>query len=169
MVLPMGCAIALCALATDNVTATLGNSAAARDDPFVYCAQVANIDEPAGGASTLPPVLWPHVRRALGLSAAAKPAPQSYYWRCMDGAVFICAIGANIRCDAKADRATRNPGADNYCRENRDAALVPAYATGHNGIYEWSCNAGSAVRGKQVAKLDRRGYRSDIWYRISAR
>jgi len=52
---------------------------------------------------------------------------------------------------------------------NRDAALVPAYATGHNVIYEWSCNAGSAVRGKQVVKLDRRGYRSDIWYRVSHR
>ncbi len=137
------------------------------DDPFAYCARIGTIDTPSGGASPIPPALTPFLQATLRLSAEAPLLPKNYFWRCMDGAAYICAIGANQRCDAKADRAKQNSGADNYCRENRDAAFVPAYATGHNTIYVWSCSAGRAVNGKRTIKLDRRGYRADIWYRVS--
>lgn len=139
----------------------------APSDPFAYCAAAGNIDTPLGGASPIPSALHTYLGRALGLPANSPIRPESYYWRCMRGAVYICAIGANIPCDAKADRAKRNLGAEHYCRENRDAPFVPAYATGHASIYSWSCSSGNAVRGKQFAKLDRRGYRADIWYRVT--
>jgi hypothetical protein len=138
-------------------------------DPFGYCARLGTIDTPEGGASPVPTALMPFLRTTLGLSADAPLTPQNYFWRCMNGAVYVCVIGANQRCDAKADRGKRNSGADNYCRENPKATFVPAYATGHNSIYEWSCSAGNAVPGKRTIKLDRRGYRSDIWHRISRR
>jgi hypothetical protein len=111
---------------------------------FAYCARVGTMDTPTRN----------------------KARPGSY-WRCMDGAVYVCEVGANIPCDSKADRATHNAGADNYCRESRDATTVPAYATGHQTIYEWHCAAGLAVRGRPTAKLDRRGFRTDFWHRIS--
>jgi hypothetical protein len=44
--------------------------------------------------------------------------------------------------------------------------VVPAYVTGHDTLYSWSCTAGHAVRGKAVASLDARGYRTDIWHRL---
>jgi hypothetical protein len=136
-------------------------------DPFAYCARLGTLDTPLGGASPVPRALLPFLRTALGLSAEAPLTSQSYFWRCMDGAVYVCAVGANLRCDVKADRAERNSGADNYCRENPNATIVPAYATGHNTIYEWSCSAGNAVPGKRTIKLDRRGYRADTWHRVS--
>lgn len=136
------------------------------EDPFAYCARVGTIDVPAGGASPPPPPLMPYLRATLGLSAEAALAPQQYFWRCMDRAVYVCAIGANKRCDVKADRAKRNAGADNYCHENPNAAFVPAYATGHNSVYEWRCSAGKAVADPSAIKLDRRGYRTDLWYRV---
>ena len=71
----------------------------------------------------------------------------------MDGRVYVCAIGANLRCDAKAERAKRNAGADNYCRENPNATFVPACATGHDTIYAWSCSAGNALPGKRAIML----------------
>jgi hypothetical protein len=89
------------------------------------------------------------------------------YWRCMDRAVYACAVGANIPCDAKADHARRNPGAETFCRENPDAVMVPAAATGHATIYDWRCSGGHAVRGKQIFKLDRRGYQTAFWHRVS--
>jgi hypothetical protein len=84
----------------------------------------------------------------------------------MNRAVYACAVGANIQCDAKADRRRRNAGAEIYCRDNPDAAVVPAYATGHATIYDWHCAAGHAVPGKPTAELDRRGYRVDFWHRV---
>jgi hypothetical protein len=135
-------------------------------DPFAYCARVNTMDTPPGGASLIPHALAPFLRRALGLSADAPLTPGNYFWRCMDGAVYVCAIGANLRCDTKADRAKRNAGANNYCGANLNAKFVPAYATGHDTIYAWSCSADSAVPGKRTIKLDRRGYRADIWHRV---
>jgi hypothetical protein len=141
-------------------------AATATSDPFAYCSRMGSIDEPEGGASPIPIALEPYLARALGLSAQVRFNSESYYWRCMNDAVYVCAIGANIPCDAKADRTKRNSGADKYCEENREAAVVPAYATGHATVYGWSCSAGKAVRGKRTAKVDRRGYRIDIWHRV---
>lgn len=165
--LPIGLLSALSFLCAGAARAAGGDASVPSDgESFGYCARVGTIDKPADG-TPLPPDLLPYVRSTLGLSADAVLEPRSYYWRCMEGAVFVCAVGANIPCDAKADRAKSNLGSRNYCRENPDAPLVPAYATGHNGIYEWSCSRGAAVRGKLTVKLDRRGYRADVWYKIS--
>ncbi len=141
-------------------------AATATSDPFAYCSRMGSIDEPEGGGSPIPSTLEPYLARALGLSAEVRLKSESYYWRCMNGAVYVCAIGANIPCDAKADRAKRNSGADEYCQENREAAVVPAYATGHATIYSWSCSLGKAVRGKRIVEVDSRGYRSDIWHPV---
>ncbi len=157
--------LALLGLGYRGVAADI--AATASGDPFAYCAHVGTTDGPAGGASPVPIALGLALRRTLGLSADVPFKPEHYYWRCMDGKVYVCAIGANRRCDLKADRSSRNSGADSFCRENRNAASVPAYATGHNTIYEWSCSAGSAVAGKHTMKVDHRGYRADNWYRVS--
>jgi len=147
--------------------AAAGNSSAApSDDPFGYCFRVGTIDEPIGGGSPVPAVLLQYLRTAIGLSAVAPVTAQGFYWRCMDRAVLVCAIGANIPCSAKADLAERNVGADNYCSENHNAESVPAYATGHNSVYEWSCSGGNAVRGRLFVGIDRRGYRVDFWHRV---
>lgn len=141
-------------------------AATAIGDPFAYCYRIGSIDRPAGGASPIPSALKPYVARALGLSTDVGVPPESYYWRCMNGTVYVCTIGANIPCYEKDDRAKRNSGADKYCRENREAAIVPAYATGHATIYDWSCSLGKALRGKRIVEVDGRGYRIDIWHPV---
>lgn len=86
----------------------------------------------------------------------------------MDGAVYVCAVGANILCASKADGSLSNEGATAFCRDKREAPFVPAYATGHATIYQWRCVKGAAVRGKAVAALDRRGYRTDVWRKLDS-
>ena len=113
-----------------------------------------------GGESTT------FLKALLGLVRAAGD-PEEYFWRCMDGAVFVCAIGANIPCRSKADRSRRNVGAEAFCRETGNADFVPAYAAGHGTIYEWRCVSGAAVRGKAIAQLDRRGFQRDFWHRLA--
>jgi hypothetical protein len=149
-------------------TAIANSPVADSADPFAYCARVGNIDQPAGGSSPLPAALEQPVRVALGLASDAPFEPSMFYWRCMQHAVYVCDTGANIPCATKADRAHRNAGAEEFCRTHRDAAVVPAFATGHATLYAWRCMAGHAVHGKILAPLDRRGYRSDFWHRIDA-
>lgn len=139
----------------------------ATTDPFAYCSAIGSIDRPPGGSSPVPLALKPFLSRALGLSADAEFRPERFYWRCMNGIVFVCAIGANIPCAAKADLARRNVGADKYCRDNPEATFVPAYATGHETLFAWSCSLGHALPGKRMAKLDPRGYRTDFWYEVT--
>jgi hypothetical protein len=135
-------------------------------DPQAYCARVGTVDVPRGGGSPIPGAIEARARAAVGLSADAPLEPGAIYWRCMGHAVYVCATGANIPCASKANRARRNVAAEQFCREHRDVAVVPAYVTGHDTLYDWSCVAGDAVRGKAVATLDGRGYRADIWHRL---
>jgi hypothetical protein len=130
-------------------------------DPVAYCSKAGTRDMPR----PLPAALNAQAAAALGLAADAAVSA-GYYWRCMDGAVYVCSVGANIPCRFKADRAKHNAGAEAFCREKHDAEFVPAYASGHRTIYEWRCEAGLAMRGDRVAKLDRRGYRIDFWQRL---
>jgi hypothetical protein len=137
-------------------------------DPIAYCARVGTMDVPPGGGSPIPAVLEARARTAVGLTADAPFEPGAFYWRCMRGAVYVCTTGANIPCAAKADRARRNVAAQRFCREHRDLPVVPAYVTGHDTLYGWSCVAGEAVRGAAIAALDARGYRQDIWHRVES-
>jgi hypothetical protein len=160
------CAVLAAFLFVGNRSLASDVVASATSDPFAYCSAIGSIDTPAGGGSPVPMALRPFLSRALGLSAGRDFRPESYYWRCMNGMVFVCAIGANIPCGAKADVARRNVGADKYCQDNPEATFVPAYATGHETLFAWSCSLGHAVPGKRMAKLDPRGYRIDIWHKV---
>ena len=137
-------------------------SGAAIADPLGYCKAAGTRDT----VRLLPRNLNNAATAALGLPASAADS-EGYFWRCMDGAVLVCAVGANIPCQAKADRTRHNAGAEAYCRDRGNADLVPAYATGHETIYEWRCISGAAVRGKAVAQLDRRGFRVELWHRLA--
>lgn len=141
------------------------------DDAFAYCAAVGNVDAPdkryTGPALPLPIVRG--LQKAFGVAPTEPLAPfeRGTSWRCMDGAVYACNVGANLPCDAKpaADPAPTD-ALRTYCAENRDAAFVPMYVTGHDALYAWSCADGSPQRGKQTAELDARGYVASVWHRI---
>jgi hypothetical protein len=139
-----------------------GKVGAARiDDPFTYCGSVGTQD----ATRRLPANL--NVRAAAALEVnSADAISGGYFWRCLDGAVYVCTVGANLPCQSKADRARRNPGAEAFCRDNRDADVVPAYAAGHRTIYAWRCISGRAVHGEIIVKLDRRGFQLDLWRRL---
>jgi hypothetical protein len=141
------------------------------ESPFAFCARVGTDDRlgslhgAASGAAL--GALEPYLDEALGLAREASLPANEIFWRCMDGAVYVCARGANIPCDSKADRSKLNRGAANYCRENPNAAEVPAYATGHRTVYRWKCTEGRAERGPTVIATDRRGFRTDIWHVVA--
>jgi hypothetical protein len=151
------------ATATAQVTAS--------NDAFTYCASVGNIDTPAAPYSgpKMPDDVLQGLLKAVG---AAPNTPTDVFvngsvWRCMDGKVYGCYVGANLPCDEKANTDTTPTQAESdYCKANPGEDFIPAAVTGHNSIYDWQCKADQAITGKQVFHLDARGYISEIWYAV---
>ncbi|TIS13927.1 MAG: hypothetical protein E5X09_06865, partial [Mesorhizobium sp.] len=80
---------------------------------------------------------------AKGAPAESELQAQANY-RCMNGKVLACFVGANLPC-AKMNAARDNPGAAEFCKANPNADVVPAFATGHDAVYSYKCLDGKAV------------------------
>ena len=142
-------------------------------DPFAYCAAVGTVDTPdvRYTGPRMPDAVAQGLRKASGASADA-PAEMfttGAYWRCMDGKVYACTVGANLPCNSKAntDKTPTQPEID-FCAANPTSDFIPAAVTGHDTIYEWICKAGQPQAGKQVFQVDKQGYIVEIWYAIPA-
>ncbi len=160
---------------TVEPTATIAppiTQAATFSDPFAYCAAVGTVDEPEAryvGPKT-PDVVVKGVMKASGASADAPVElfARGTFWRCMDGKVYACFVGANLPCTSKAD-TSRTPTADekDFCTANPNADVVPAVVTGRETVYEWRCKDGAPEIVRQVFTPDARGFISDFWYALS--
>jgi hypothetical protein len=142
-------------------------------DPFAYCAAVGDLDQPDARyvGQQVPDVIAKALRKASG---AAPDAPldlflQGSYWRCMDGKVYGCFVGANIPCWSKAN-TDRTPTAaeTEFCQTQPNAGSIPAAVTGHETVYEWRCNNGTPVIVRQVFQVDSRGFTADFWYELGS-
>jgi hypothetical protein len=148
-------------------------SAGSYNDPFAYCAAVGTADTPdvRYTGPRMPDVLAQGLKKASGASADApiEMFTTGAYWRCMDGKVYACTIGANLPCDSKAntDKTPTQPEID-FCSANPTSDVIPADVTGHDTIYDWSCKTGQPQAGKQVFQVDKQGYIVEIWYAIPA-
>jgi hypothetical protein len=141
-------------------------------DPFAYCAAVGTADTP-GPQYTGPKVpesVINGLKKALNMPA---DVPQEVlqngsFWRCMNGQVYACFVGANLPCQEKANtNRTPDEAEKTFCRDNPNADVIPAAVTGHNTIYEWRCRNGEPEIVQQIAQPDERGFISHIWYKIS--
>jgi hypothetical protein len=141
-------------------------------DPFAYCAAVGTIDTP-DARYTGPKMPDTVVKGLMKASGAPASAPLSVFvdnsfWRCMNGKVYACTVGANLPCESKANTSkTPNEGMTNFCQANPNSDFIPAVDTGHDTVYEWRCTDGTPAVVKQIFKVDTRGFISDIWYPIN--
>ncbi len=132
-------------------------------DPFAYCAATGNADTPGAAyiGAKVPDSVAGGLKAAVG---APTDAPlddfrRGAFWRCMNGKVYACTVGANLPCQSKADvnRAPSLP-VRKYCRNNPNAEFIPAYVTGRDTIFEWRCRGGETEIVKQIATPDPRGW-----------
>ena len=155
--------------ATTVPTAT---QAATFSDPFAYCAAVGTVDEPDARyvGPKMPDVIVKGVMKASGASADAPVElfAKGSFWRCMNGKVYACTVGANLPCTAKADTSRTPTAAETeFCTANPNADVVPAAVTGRETVYEWRCKDGAPEIVRQVFTPDARGFISDFWYALS--
>jgi hypothetical protein len=153
------------------VSATQRNQAVKATDPFAYCAAVGTVDAPDAryGGPAVPPAVVAGLRKEL---QTPEEFPSEWLiagtsWRCMNGTVWACFVGANLPCAGKAD-TNRAPGPAlvQYCKANADAPAIPASVTGRTTVFRWRCSAGTPAIIDQVVQPDARGFISSIWHEI---
>jgi hypothetical protein len=141
-------------------------------DPFAYCAAVGTVDTP--GADYTGPQVPEDLARALQRAMNVPDTPLEVLqggsvWRCVDGQVYGCFVGANLPCEAKANTdQTPTQEEIEFCQANPDSDFIPAVVTGRETVYEWRCRAGAPEIVRQVTEVDAQGFIAGIWYAISA-
>ena len=140
-------------------------------DPFAYCAAVGAIDAPGANyaGSQVPESIAQALKKALNTPDLPLDMLQSgSSWRCMNGDVYACFVGANLPCDAKAN-TDRTPTQDEvaFCQQNPESEFIPAVVTGRETVFEWRCHNGAPEIVKQVSQPDAQGFLSEIWYKLS--
>ena len=128
------------------------------ESPRPYCRGVVNdaVTRP------IPPALAGAARHALNVRMSDADIQRTGVYRCMNGRVLVCVVGANLNC-GRANLETRSPGADQYCRDNPGAKFIPMFVTGHDTVYAWSCNGPRAVAGAPTQSVDAQGFASGVW------
>jgi hypothetical protein len=174
MLLIAGAVLASCG-ASPTPSSTPSPTAAAAPtsytDPFTYCAAVGTVDTP--GSDYVGPKVPDSVAQGLRTALNAPDTPINVLqngssWRCMDGSVYACFVGANLPCDAKANTDQTPTQAEiDYCQQNPSSDFIPAAVTGHETVYEWRCLDGAPDIVQQVVQPDAQGFLSNIWYKIS--
>jgi hypothetical protein len=142
-------------------------------EPFSYCKCAVAIDmlDDRYRGEKIPESIIKGIRKTMKLSddVPADYIRQTTFWRCMDGKVFVCMVGANLPCTEKADmRRTPDQAMRDYCQNNPDQDYIPAYVTGRTTVYEWRCSGKVPAITKQLFKPDARGFISDIWHELPA-
>jgi hypothetical protein len=131
----------------------------------------ADADQPAGACRPgltddtlrpLPPALAPRARELFGLAMPDDLIQRTTVYRCLDGKILMCTVGANLVC-GKANMRRDLPGVAAWCRDHRDADSIPMFVTGHDTIYRWRCSDGTPVAEATVEAVDARGFLSRNW------
>ena len=141
------------------------------DDPFAYCETVGTINAPDGRyvGPAMPEAVVRGLKAALALPAdvSTEQLRNNSIWRCMNGQLYACTVGANLPCAEKAD-TRREPAAAvaDFCRRNPDADIIPMAVTGRATVFEWRCAGAIPAIARQVAQPDASGYLANIWYPI---
>jgi hypothetical protein len=155
-----------------QATATPAPNQATYTDPFAYCSAVGTIDAPDSRYTgvALPDTLIQGYLKAAGLQNNGEPMDllrQTTSWRCMDRAVYVCNVGANLPCDSKAD-TNKNPtqAMQDFCKANQNADSIPMSVTGHATIYSWGCVQDTPKLLSQVSQVDAAGFITNIWYQL---
>lgn len=158
---------------TEQPTAPTSQTSAGTADIFAYCQAVQNIDAPDARytGDKVPPQVVDKLMRVyqpedeLGLKEMLQTTA---VWRCMDGQVYTCSVGANLPCAAKINPLPETTAAMlEFCKENPNQDVIPAAVTGRETAFAWRCQNGQPVADRQVISIDPRGFDANIWYRVN--
>jgi hypothetical protein len=130
-------------------------------DPFQFCRVVVNADNDGEAGMRDPRYLGNNPPMELQSIDHG-----NFVWRCMDGKVLVCAMGASGRgCIRWSTSTNPTPNLRNFCAKNSNG-FVPNAA--NDTPYAWVCRGGLPVRDLSMPmKFDRRGYYAESWREVT--
>jgi hypothetical protein len=128
----------------------------AHRSPRGYCAHVGTDD----ALRTPPAALAPAIKRLFDIRGGF--TLRTAYYRCADGAVKVCFVGANLPC-GKANTSKNLPAVTRWCEMHPDTEHIPLHVTGHASLYSWHCVGAKAATGAPHGALDARGFFAQYW------
>jgi hypothetical protein len=131
------------------------------ETPAQICARLRSDDTPR----PVPASLVPAINRVFAMQMTIDVAVATTVYRCVDARVLVCTTGANLPC-GKANTSRTSAGAVAWCKSNPNADYVPAYATGHDTIYQWRCRGGAPDIVRQISAVDPHGFGAAYWRRV---
>jgi|GEM_PF-1706400 len=138
------------------------------EDPFDFCKAVRNVDTNDSDPSLVdkryvgenPPSV---ISKTMGV-----PMGILVVWRCMDGNVYGCELGASGRACTQWKNVTSSPTKSirHFCANHPNNHMV-AYAY-NDTPWEWVCRGTVGVidTSEKKLSLDKRGYYRDCWKKI---
>jgi hypothetical protein len=132
------------------------------ETPAAACARVVSDDT----LQPIPESLVAAVNAAFGTTMPIDVALKTTVFRCADGHVLVCAMGANLPCGRANTSRTSGPGQVAWCHEHPNDAFIPAVATGHDTIYAWRCRNGRPQIAQQTLDVDARGFIVQYWKQL---
>jgi hypothetical protein len=93
------------------------------------------------------------------------PGMPNTSWRCMNGGIYVCEMGASGRGCMKAGHSTApTGGVIKWCRENPNSDFVPgAYLSG--AAISWKCRGTQPVV-VETEGVDEQGYVKRFWRKV---
>lgn len=149
----------LCALA---VLAAWPMARVHAETPAAFCARAVNDD----ALRPIPEALVAAAGVALGATMPPAVAMKTTVFRCANGRVLVCTVGANLVCGRASSSRTPGRGQLDWCREHPGDAFIPLVAAGHDTIYAWRCQDGSPRIDRQILDVDARGFIVQNWRQL---
>jgi hypothetical protein len=133
---------------------------------FDYCAAIGTIDQAdARFTGALPDY------KAAKLFDIAPGALHegAFVWRCMNGAVLVCAQLNSPICGKANISQTPTKPMNDYCQLNPDSTVIPMVVMGqeHPPAYDWACRQGIPTVTRRIFTPDARGYPPDLWKKLT--
>jgi hypothetical protein len=130
--------------------------------PAALCQRVGTDDT----TRPIPEALVPAVNAAFSTRMPARVAMDTTVYRCAKDRVLVCTAGANLPCGKANTSRAPAEGEVQWCRDHPDDAFIPAVATGHDTIYQWSCHGGVPRIAGQTLHVDSRGFVAEFWKQL---
>lgn len=114
----------------------------------------------------IPASLVPIVNALFGIKMSPGEAVATTVFRCVNGRVMVCTVGANLPCGPANTSRVPKPGVEDWCRESPDVAYIPAAVVGHDTIFAWQCRGGVPRIIRQIFVVDNQGFIKQFWKRV---
>lgn len=135
----------------------------AYSDPFAYCKAVANVDCSLEGGACDPRYNGPKPPPAV--AKFLRKRTNEVAWRCMNGKVMGCYLGASgSACQKREAAGTLPRGIKEFCAQNPNEQMLSRAQFGPDAPEKWRCANGRPIaKGLSGPRLDERGYHVDSW------